>query len=218
VLVCASPGLAQERQTLNFTLGYFTPLGAGSRASGDVLTENSRFLLFDTDQFNGASVGGEWLIPFGQFFEGGAGVSFSQQTVPTVYTDFVDNDGFEIEQDLQLRLVPIAFTIRVVPTGQRSIVQPYFGAGLGIINYRYTEVGDFIDFGAGRVVFPGTFRASGTETGPVALGGVRFAGQTASGGFEIRYQKAEADLSNEFAAPKLDLGGWTYNFTFGVRF
>jgi hypothetical protein len=43
-------------------------------------------------------------------------------------------------------------------------------------------------------------------------------GDTASAGFEIKYQKALGDLDDNFAAPKIDLGGWTYNFTVGVRF
>jgi len=224
VLACAAlvlfaqPARAQEKQTLNFTLGYFVPLGQDARIAGDVLNEDLTFLLFDVKDFNGASVGGEWLIPFGEFVEGGAGISFSRRTVPTIYTNFTDNNGNEIEQSLRLRLVPMAFTIRLVPTGQRSPVQPYVGAGLGVINWRYSEFGDFIDFGAGRTVFNGRFVADGTETGPVALGGIRFVGDTASAGFEIRYQKADADLPNDFAGSKIDLGGWTYNFTAGVRF
>lgn len=216
MLVSAQPALAQ--QTLNFTLGAFVPLGEDARVIGDVLNENRTFLLFDVRDFNGASVGGEWLVPLGRHIEGGLGVSFSRRTVPTIYTDFVDNAGSEIEQRLRLRLVPAAFTIRLLPLGQRSPVQPYIGAGLGIISWRYSESGDFIDFGAGRTVFNDTFVATGNATGPIVLGGIRFAADTASAGFEIRYQKANADLDNRFAGSKIDLGGWTYNFTVGMRF
>ncbi|HLG59486.1 MAG TPA: hypothetical protein VI485_29375 [Vicinamibacterales bacterium] len=209
---------AQAQQTVNFTLGYFVPRGTDARVVGDVLNENRTFLLFDDSDFNSASVGGEWLIPLGQFIEAGAGISYSGRTVPSIYADFEDSDGTEIEQDLKLRLVPAAFTIRVVPTGQRSPVQPYFGLGLGIINWRYSEIGEFIDFGAGREIFTDAFVANGTETGPIALGGIRFAGRTASAGFEVRFQKANADLDNRFAGSKIDLGGFTYNFTAGIRF
>jgi hypothetical protein len=216
MLVSAQPARAQ--QTLNFTLGYFAPLGQDARVEGDVLNENITFLVFDIDEFRGASVGGEWLVPLGQYLEGGAGISFSRRTVPSVYQDFVDPDGTEIDQELRLRLVPTAFTIRFLPTGQRSPVQPYFGAGLGIINWRYSETGEFVDFGAGDEIFEDSFVAEGTETGPIVLGGIRFAAETASAGFEVRYQKANADLDSSFAGPKIDLGGWTYNFTVGVRF
>jgi hypothetical protein len=215
-LVCAQAAHAQ--QTLNFTLGYFTPLGADARVEGDVLNANSTFLTFEVDDFNGASIGGEWLVPFNNFIEGGIGISFSRKSVESVYRDYVDDLGGEIFQETKLRMLPIAFTIRVVPTGQRSVVQPYFGAGLGIINWRYSETGEFIDFGAGGEIFHDSFVADGSETGPVILGGIRFAGRSASGGFEIRYQKADADLDPRFTAPRLDLGGWTYNGTFGFRF
>jgi len=59
---------------------------------------------------------------------------------------------------------------------------------------------------------------SGAEVGPVVVGGLRFAGRSISSGFEIRYQKAEGTLNSLFAGPKIDLGGWTYNWTIGVRF
>jgi hypothetical protein len=45
-------------------------------------------------------------------------VSFSRRTVPSVYEAFVDVDGSEIEQDLRLRVVPLALTVRVLPLGQ----------------------------------------------------------------------------------------------------
>jgi len=216
MLVSAQPARAQ--QTLNFTLGYFSPLGEDARVTDDVLNVNRTFLLFDVQDFNGASVGGEWLVPLGQFFEAGAGVSFSRRTVPSLYQNYVDSDGTEIDQQLRLRMVPTAFTVRVLPLGQSSPVQPYFGAGLGFVSWRYSESGEFVDFDAARQIFRDSFVATGTERGLVVLGGIRFAGSTASVGGEIRYQKANADLGADFAGSKLDLGGWTYNLTVGLRF
>jgi hypothetical protein len=216
ILTCARPAHAQ--QTVNFTLGYFSPLGGESRDQDDVINIDRSFLLFDPDDFGGLSIGGEWLVGLGRFFEAGAGVSYTGQRVPSVYRDFVDSDGTEIEQDLELRMVPISFTVRVLPFGQSVPVQPYFGGGLGIINWRYRESGEFVDFGAGREIFVDTFEDSGNATGAIVLGGVRFAGPRLSAGGEIRYQHAQGDLSRDFAGSKIDLGGWTYNFTVGVRF
>ena len=216
IITCARPAHAQ--QTLNFTLGYFNPLGWESRDPDDVLNVNHSFLAFDLDEFGGASLGGEWLVGLGRFFEAGAGFSYTKQTVPSVYRDFIDSDGTEIDQDLELRIVPIAFTVRVLPFGQSTPVQPYFGGGLGIINWRYRETGEFVDFGAGREIFEDTFEDSGSSTGAIFVGGVRFAGPRFSAGGEIRYQHAEGDLSRDFAGSKIDLGGWTYNFTVGMRF
>jgi hypothetical protein len=142
--------------------------------------------------------------------------------VPSVYAGFTDVDGSEIEQDLRLRLVPVALTVRVLPLGQRSAVQPYFGAGLGIINWRYSETGEFIDFAQGGAIFREQYVASGSETGPLLLGGLRFAGDSVSSGFEVRYQSADAPLGSAFGStrpnPRIDLGGWMYQFTIGMRF
>jgi hypothetical protein len=213
------PAMASAQQTINFSVGAFTPRGADARVAGDVLNVNSTFLLFEVGDFKSASIGGEWLVPFGEFVEGGIGVAFSRRTVSSVYTDFTDNFGEEISQELRLRQVPFTFTVRALPLGQSNPFQPYIGAGLVATNWRYAEFGDFVDFGdPGFPVFPGSFVASGTATGPVVLGGVRFGGQTLTAGGEIRYQKAEGDLNNDFAGNKIDLGGWTYNFTIGVRF
>jgi hypothetical protein len=220
LLMCATAASAQDlgKQTVNFTLGYFTPFGFESRDDDDVLLANSTFLLFDLDEFNGASVGGEWLFPLARHVEGGIGVSYFSQRVPSVYAEFEDSDGTEVDQDLQLRQVPIAFTVRLIPVSPRSPIQPYVGGGIGLINWQYTEEGEFIDFNAGLEIFEDRFEESGTNVGPVVLGGIRYAGEAFSTGFEIRYQHASGDLGPDFAAPKIDLGGWTYNFTAGVRF
>jgi hypothetical protein len=219
MLTCATVAGAQElRQTVNFTLGYFTPLGPDARDDDDVLNVNSTYLLFDIDDFNSASVGGEWLFPLARHVEGGIGVSFSSQTVFSIYQDFVDPDGTEIDQELRLRMVPMAFTLRLIPVSPRSPVQPYIGGGVGLVSWRYSEIGEFIDFGAGNEIFDGRFVNSGFNAGPIVLGGIRVAGDSFSTGFEIKYQRASGDLDADFAAPKIDLGGWTYNFTAGIRF
>ena len=220
VLASASPALAQK-QTVNFTIGGFVPRGEDGRVGGDVITENRTFLVFDVDEFNSVTVGAEWLFPIGSFVEGGAGVSFTGRSVPTVYTCCVDNAGNEIEQELRLRRIPIDLTMRFLPLGQSSPVQVYFGGGLTVIPWRYSETGDFIDFNHDGVVFHDQFAGSGTATGGVALGGVRIQGGGIAGGFEVKYHKAEASFDSdddEFAGPKIDLGGWTYQGTIGFRF
>ncbi|MBI2187494.1 MAG: hypothetical protein HYU37_10330 [Acidobacteria bacterium] len=220
MLAPARPAAAQ--QTLNVSFGYFTVRGEDARVARDVLNENRNFLAFDIGDFNGAAIGGEWLVPLGRYFEAGAGIGLSRRTVDSVYDRFTDRDGSEIEQRLRLRIVPVAFTVRVVPLGQTSPVQPYVGAGLGLFNWRYSEAGEFIDFQRGNAIFRDQYAASGSETGPIVLGGLRFAGDALSSGFEIRYQSADAPLGRPFSTfqrdPRIDLGGWTYQFNVGWRF
>jgi hypothetical protein len=215
-LCLAVPASAQ--QTLNFSLGIFTPKGEDARVRGDVLVANRDFLVFDIGDFNGAAIGAEWLVPFGQFVEGGVGFQFTRRTVPSVYAGFEDPDGSEVDQDTRLRRIPIDFTVRLLPFGQNNPIQPYIGAGLTALNWRYSEFGEFIDFDRGRQIFRGDFTADGTEAGAVVVGGIRFSGDAGSAGFEVRYHKADAPLSADFAGSRLDLGGWTYSFTGGLRF
>ena len=114
-------------------------------------------------------------------------------------------------------MVPAAFTFRLLPLGQDRGFQPYVGGGLDVISWRYSESGQFLDR-RDNTIFNNSYVASGTQTGPVTLGGIRFAGDTAAAGMEFRYQGAEADLPEPFAGGKIDLGGWSYLFTVGMRF
>lgn len=212
------PAPARAQQAINLSFGGFAVTGEDARVDGDVLFENRDILAFDIKDFNTGSAGIEWLLPVGEFLEFGAGVGFTSRTVPTVYADFVSRNGNEIEQDLKLRIVPMSVTARLLPFGRSRPVQPYVGGGLGVFNYRYSEVGDFVDF-TDRSVFNDRFVATGTETGAVALAGIRFPlGDTWSLGGEVRYQKATADLSTEFLGPKLDLGGFHYLMTVHIKF
>jgi hypothetical protein len=225
VVLAADTAAAQ--QTVNFTLGYFTLRGEDSRIDDDVLLENLPIYgPFDEDRpleigdFNRPTVGAEWLVPIGRYLEAGAGIQFSSRTVDTVYNEFVRPDGSEIEQSFKLRMIPISATVRVLPLGNEAIVQPYVGGGITFINWRYTETGDFIDFTRpGFPVFDAEYEESGTAVGPVAVFGVKFPLERFVIGGEARYQHAEGDLdTDDFLAPKIDLGGWHYQLTLGFRF
>jgi hypothetical protein len=215
----ATPASAQ--QTFNFSLGYFAVRGEDARVDGDALVENRNLYLFDFKDFNGASIGAEWLVPIGDYVEAGAGIGFTSRAVDTIYEDFSRPDGSEIEQELKLRIVPFTATVRVLPLGRQGSFQPYVGGGIGIHSWRYSETGDFIDFTLpGRPIFRDSFSATGTAVGPVAVFGARvLAGSNMTIGGEVRYQKAEGDLDErDFLGPKIDLGGFHYVATIGVRF
>lgn len=231
VLLAPAAASAQIRQvgssssdgnsTVNFTIGYFALNGLESRVEDDVLLnnlQNRHPLLFEVKDFNSAMFGAEYLLGIGSNFEAGVGVGFSQRTVPTIYADLVRPRGGEIEQELKLRQIPVTFTGRVLLLPRGSAVEPYIGAGIVAIRYRYSEVGEFVDdFGD---IFPARYLAQGVAVGPTILGGIRAPVSNWTVGGEVRWQKAEGkNLFEEgFLGDKLDLGGWTANFTFGVRF
>ena len=211
---------ADTRQAIGFNVGYFALKGDDARGDNDVLFVNQDSLLFETKDFNGASFGAEWLVAVTDYIEVGAGISFYQKTVPSIYRSLQNADGSEIEQELKLRQIPISATFRFLPLGRNGAFQPYIGAGIAAINWRYSETGDFVDFN--NDIFRDSFSADGTATGPVILGGIRFplADVWTIGG-EVRWHRAEGDtggIDAGFLGDKIDLGGWTSNFAVHYRF
>jgi opacity protein-like surface antigen len=212
------PGAAAAQQSIAINFGAFTPTSYDGRPNEDVLVQNLNYHAFDIRDFDGFTFSGEWLVPLGQFLEAGIGVGYFQNTMHSVYLDYVNADGSEIPQDFKLRVVPITGLLRVLPLGRRTAVQPYLAAGVGVLPWRYSETGEFID--ADGNIFRDSFVGSGTAVGPVVGGGVRFA---VSPGFafggEIRHQWGEGNLNaNEFNGTKIDLGGFTYLGTVIFRF
>jgi opacity protein-like surface antigen len=213
---------ADTKQSLTFHLGAFLPNGEDSRADGDVLFTDLDSLLFEIKDFRGFSGGAEWAFALTNHVELGADVSFYSKSVPSIYRSvFNETTGGEIEQELKLRIIPMTAVVKFVPTGRDAGIQPYVGIGAAFLNWRYTETGEFVDF-SDDSIFHDAFVAKGTKVAPVVLGGVRFLANDAwTVGGEVRWHKATGDtggIDKGFLNEKIDLGGWTTNFTFGFRF
>jgi hypothetical protein len=210
----------EHRQSIGFTAGGFFPKGEDSRVTGDTVLADLDDLLFQIKDFKGGSFSGEWLYSFGEYVESGIGVGFYQRSVPSVYRGFVNANGTEIEQNLKLRTVPVTATVRFLPIGHGS-VEPYVGAGIGIFNWRYSEVGDFVD-SSDSSIFRARYAANGTAVGPVILAGIRvpIADVWDIGG-EVQYQRASGDTKpqeSQLLGDKIDLGGVNALFTMHIRF
>lgn len=214
VLACSGSAFAQDA-VFGANIGGFLVKSEEGRDRNDVLRQNLSFLDFDLADFNGVSVGGDFAVSLGSFIEVGAGLNYYQRTVPTVYSRFVDDDGTEIESDMKLRNIPVSFTAKVFPLTRDGGFQPYIGGGIQLNRWRYTEVGEFLDFSNGEI-FRDSFTDEGMEIGPVFLGGIRFPiGANALIGGEWRYSTARADVdpSLGFFGNTIDLGGNTVLFT-----
>lgn len=215
-------GQSEPRQSLVFHLGYLGVRGEDSRVDGDTLVANLDGFAFDVSDFNGAIFGADWIFPLSDWLDGSVGASFYQKTVPSVYRDFVRDNGAEIQQDLKLRMAPLTAMVRFLPAGRGGVVEPYVGGGLTLINWRYTETGEFVDFGFDPPdIFRNSYEAKGNALGGVILGGLRVPSDVWLFGGEFRYQIAEADTdqaTSGLLGSKIDLGGWSANITLGVRF
>jgi len=209
------------KQTVNFTVGWFALKGLDSRNEDDVLLAellSAQPLLFEIKDLNSVPVGGEYLFGVGKRFEAGVGIAYSQRAVDTVYAHLTHADNTEIRQEIKLKQIPVTFTGRFLLLPRGSAVEPYVGAGIVAIRWRYSEIGEFV--ADNRDIFPARYIAEGTAVGPTILGGVRAPVGNWSIGGEVRWQQAVATklLDEGFLTDRFDLGGWTTNFTFGVRF
>lgn len=216
----AAPAQAQVTNSVNLGLGWFMVKGEDSRGDDDVLREDLQSLAFDIKDFNGPLVNGEWLIGFGDRVEVGFGVGFYQGTVRSVYADFIDDDGSEIEQDLKLRIVPVTATVKFLPIGRAGDFQPYVGGGLALLNWKYSEAGEFVDFSDGAI-FRDVYRASGNTVAPIAFGGVRLplGGDVFGLNGELRWQGGKGDTSGTgLLGDEIDLGGFSFIGAFQIRF
>jgi hypothetical protein len=239
-LLVAAPASAQIVQSLQFGAGGFFPKGIDSRVSGDVLVANlnqpvipdtgfdepvTASLAFDMDDFHGWTLFGEWNIAFGARLELGLGASYYSQKVDSRYRDLEHGERPsqpDITQEIGLRVLPLTTVLRFMPFGGPSNFQPYFGGGMGILNFRYSEIGEFVD-PVTFEIFPGHFTKTGTTVGPLVLGGLRMpiGGDIYALTFEARYQWGSGDTggaANEFLGDRIDLGGGSINFGFLVRF
>ena len=172
--VAAPPSAAQ--QSLDLYLGGFAPSSEDARSrsggrSDDVLVNNLNFLKFNIKDFTNVTVGGEWLVGLGDRFDAGLGLGIYSKSVPSVYADLVKEDFSEIQQNLKLRVVPFTATVRFLPLGREAAIQPYFGAGVGVLRWRYSESGEFVD--SDNNIFRESFIGSEGASGPIVLGGLR---------------------------------------------
>jgi hypothetical protein len=245
---------AQIVQSVQIGTGWFMPKGFDSRATGDVLVAN----LTQGDLINGASgalryracfpdpfeapcsdvsdfrfwnVSGEWNFAFSDRLEASAGLAYYMRTVPSEYREQANSErnNAAIEQRNKLRQIPFTGVARFLPFGRPGSVQPYVGAGIAIVSFRYSETGEFID-PSDLTIFPATYSATGTAVGPVILGGVRLPvrGDIYAFTIEGRYQMVEGKLPSSqaceldptkcFFGSKIDLGGGSINFGVLIRF
>ena len=222
VVVAATlmPVPAAAQQSINFSFGGFSPRSEDARNADDVLVQDRSFLDFNVGDLTGPTVSGEWLIGVGNNFDAGLGIGYYQRsTIAADRFNEFDVTGDPILADLKLRVVPFNATFRWLPLGRHNGIEPYIGGGVGVFGWRYSESGDFVASDNVTIIH-GNFVGSGSAAGPVIVGGLRVPVGSWSIGGELKYQAATGKLpvDQAFAGSKIDLGGLTYAFTFGVRF
>ena len=241
LIAMPAPASAQVVQSVSFGVGYFWPRSFDSRVQGDVLVADlsqpiidgtdppsTGSLAFRISDFRAWPLMGEWHLSFGDHVELGVGASYQNRSVHSVYADLVDGHGTitqaddtEIAQQLRLKVIPINAVVRVLG-GRIGHFQPYAGGGVSILNFKYSETGEFVDT-VTLEVFSAQFKTSGTTLGGILLGGIRMPikGDVYAINVEGRYLFGSGNtggLDKGFLGDKIDMSGGSVNFTFLIRY
>ena len=238
-----------RRATLNLTLMAGLVAAAGSASAGGVDVRIGGFFprggdtffqdlnsLYTPDanpnhgvgarDFDGVFGGVEYNTVIFPNVELGVSLDGYGRTADSSYRNYTREGGGEIRQSLQLDMVPLGATLRLIPTGKHVPVAPYVGVGVDAIFYSYEEHGDFVDFqDPALTVYSDHFRDSGTAFGVHALAGVRvYLNRDFAIVGEGRYQWAKKDMGEDFApngpglVNRLDLSGASVTIGVHVRF
>jgi hypothetical protein len=214
VLVFALPAAAAAG-------GLDVRLGANWPSADSILFDDDNELYFVTDgDWVGFTGGAEYSIKLVDNLELGFHVDGYGKHVDTAYRGFTREDGSDIRQTLELDIVPIGVTFRLVPTSRSAKIAPFVGVGGDLVVYEYKEYGDFIDFvDPDLPVIFDSFRSDGVTVGVHATAGVRFAvsDDVAVVG-EARYLWAKDDMDDDFRGNRIDLGGIAATLGVHIRF
>ncbi|UCF67293.1 MAG: outer membrane beta-barrel protein [Acidobacteriota bacterium] len=166
--------------------------------------------------FEDTSVGADFLLGRGQW----GGVLFSLEHV-----DARADQGYRedpgIVHETKLQITPLTVGFLFFPAGRRATFAPYLGAGAGFYWWRYTEVGDFIDFAAPLepIVFD-AFESDGVTLGYYLIAGLDVPIRREWSLFvEGRWHEADDELDEQFEGlGTLDLSGREIRAGFAWRF
>ena len=243
----ASPALAQSDPAASAQTSASAPsnpdfmLGRpratiGIRGNWHMASAGSDLYDFVTDQltlekssFNAASMGLEFAANLTPRLDLVGGMDLHRTRTPSEYRRFIDNRGLPIQQTTALNQVNFTGSMKValLPKGRaisrlawipRTVV-PYVGAGGGIGQYKFEQIGDFVDFQDNRV-FADFFRSTGWAPIAHGFGGVDvqvFSKMLVS--FEGRYSWSKASLDQDFIDfEPIDLGGRKFGVGFHFVF
>jgi hypothetical protein len=168
--------------------------------------------------WDGLYGGGEYSLNLSRHVELAFSVDGYGQEIHSSYRDSVRDDGSEIQQTLQLTIVPVGVSFRFLPLDRRAAVQPYLTVGGDVFYYRYEEFGDFIDFfDDTRPISYDSFLSDGVIFGGHAAAGLRVpVGDDFAITGEVRYQLAgRKQMDDDFSRNQIDISGTSA--TIGVR-
>lgn len=149
-------------------------------ASSDLFDQSRETFTLGKGDFGGVSGGLEAAVRVAPNVDVSFDVGYARTSALSRYRNFVDNNNAEIQQTTSLLRVPMTVNARLylAPPGRSvghfawipSGVAPWIEGGAGIMSYRFSQEGDFVDTSTG-VVYPDAFVSSGTTPMAQVVGG-----------------------------------------------
>jgi hypothetical protein len=203
---------------------------AQPRASSQLFDFTFEELTLGRGDFGAGDFGADLALRVGDRTDLVLGFASSGARKRSEFRDWVDNNDQPIEQTTRFSRAPIGASLRyhLRPRGRgigsvawipTTAFVPWVGIGGGMMQYRFDQAGDFIDYQT-LDVFTDRFVSSGWAPylqGAVG-GGWNLSHRWLLNG-EMRYVTGRAELGSAFEGfDKLDLSGLTASVGLGFRF
>jgi hypothetical protein len=161
VAVCVPDAAAQggdgylfrePRVTVKIESGY-----AFQQARGDLFDDAIEDFTIERRDFDSPYFGGELAVRVSERLDVALSVGFQQTTIESESRPYVVDGPGEIPilQTTEFRQIPLAVSTKLYPLARgRSLgrfawiprtVAPFVGGGIGLMNYRYEQSGEFVD-------------------------------------------------------------------------
>ncbi len=210
--------------SLSLNMGY-----GMARAESDIFDQITNDLTLERGDFDGMVVGGAVGIRVAPRVELALELSYRNSNTRSEFRDWVDLDELPIEQNTKLSTIPVTASLKyfILPRGRRisSLAwvpgrwSPFIGAGGGWVNYRFKQVGDWVDF-YDLSIYSDRYESEGNTGIFHVLAGTEYSLTPAfyiTG--EGRYSWADAGMSRDFDGfDSIDLSGFQATLGLAVRF
>ena len=157
-------------------------------------------------------------------FSGGS----ASRSAASEFRKYVDNKDLPIQQTTTLRRLPLSVGVKYALTSPETRISrfawiparivPWVGAGAGVMNYTFSQKGDFVDFQTLNVISQNYESSDWAPMGYANLGmDIKLTTRLSLTG-DVRYTYSRAGMSGSFQGfNKIDLSGTAATMGFTVR-
>ena len=202
---------------------------AYANANSDVFEFATNNLTLNRRDFSGMAFGADLSYSIRSNLDLVLGISYAGASKKSEFRRWEDNNKLPIEQTTKFSRLPVTASLKwYLASRGRSVGRfawipakytPYVGAGVGMVQYTFEQVGDLVDFQNNNVFKHDYTSSDWAKTAHVLAGldyslGPRWALTT-----EARYSWAKADLGDAFSGfGPIDLSGFTTTVGLFIRF